>query len=64
MNVWDEAIHAYGKEIQNLKNILGDGGAEDYSNYQNIVGTIKGIEWSRQTLVEMVKRLHTENEED
>jgi len=38
MNIFDEVIQTYVNEIQKLKNILGEGGAENFSHYQNIVG--------------------------
>jgi len=47
---FEEAIKAFGDEIQNLKNILGDGSPESYDQYKHIVGTIRGIEWARQEL--------------
>tara|TARA_R100000008_G_C3470431_1_gene108698 strand:- start:138 stop:326 length:189 start_codon:yes stop_codon:yes gene_type:complete len=62
MNIFDEVIQTYVNEIQKLKNILGEGGAENFSHYQNIVGTIKGIEWSRNTLVETIKNINKEEE--
>ena len=51
---FEEAIKAFGDEIQNLKNILGDGGPESYDQYKQIVGTIRGIELSSQQLVTII----------
>ena len=39
----DEIIKAYADEIQNLKNVLGDGSPESYAQYRQLVGTIQGI---------------------
>ena len=38
---FEEAIKAFGDEIQNLKNILGDGGPESYDQYKQIVGKLE-----------------------
>ena len=59
----DEIIKAYADEIQNLKNVLGDGNPESYDQYRQIVGTIQGIEWSRHKLIDIVKKLNQEEEE-
>ena len=59
---FEEAIKAFGDEIQNLNNILGDGGPESYDQYKQIVGTIRGIEWSRQQLVTIIKNINQEEE--
>ena len=60
---FDEIIKAYADEIQNLKNVLGDGSPESYDQYRQIVGTIQGIEWSRHKLIDIVKKLNQEEEE-
>ena len=59
---FEEAIKAFGDEIQNLKNILGDGGPESYDQYKQIVGTIRGIEWARQELITIIKNINQEEE--
>ena len=58
----EEAIKAFGDEIQNLKNILGDGSPESYDQYKHIVGTIRGIEWARQELITIIKNINQEEE--
>tara|TARA_Y100001938_G_C7735920_1_gene256988 strand:- start:318 stop:509 length:192 start_codon:yes stop_codon:yes gene_type:complete len=59
---FEEAIKAFGDEIQNLKNILGDGSPESYDQYKHIVGTIRGIEWARQELITIIKNINQEEE--
>ena len=49
-------------EIQNLKNILGNGSPESYDQYKHIVGTIRGIEWARQELITIIKNINQEEE--
>jgi|TARA_R100000329_G_C7554577_1_gene196046 hypothetical protein len=58
----DEIIKAYADEIQNLKNVLGDGSPESYAQYRQLVGTIQGIEWSRHKLIDIIKKLNQEEE--
>ncbi len=45
MEVWDEVIKEFNQEINNLRLTLGNGGAEDYSHYRQIVGSITSLEW-------------------
>ena len=56
MELWDEVVKAYSDEIQKLKNELGSGLAEDHAHYRQIVGSIYGIEWSRQNLNDIIKK--------
>ena len=64
MDIWDEVITSYNKEIENLKNSLASGNMEDYSHYKQLVGSINGIEWSRQQLTDIIKRRQHSDEED
>ena len=65
MDIWDEVIQEYNKEIENFKNSLASGGIEDYANYRQLVGSINGIEWCRQQLKDILKRRqYTDDEED
>ena len=65
MDIWDEVITSYNKEIETLKNSLASGSIEDYAHYRQLVGSISSIEWSRQQLTEIIKRRqHADDEED
>ena len=64
MDIWDDVIQSYNKEIENLKNSLASGGIEDYAHYRQLVGSINGIEWSRQQLTDILKRRQHLDEED
>ena len=55
MDIWDDVIQSYNKEIEGLKNSLASGSMEDYAHYRQLVGSISGIEWSRQELTEIIK---------
>ena len=56
MDIWDEVIIEFNVEIGKLKTTLGNGSAEDYSHYRQIVGSISGIEWARDNLTNIVKK--------
>ena len=64
MDIWDEIVQEYNKEIENLKNSLASGGIEDYAHYRQLVGSISSIEWSRQQLTDIIKRRHHADDEE
>jgi|TARA_S200002703_G_scaffold140367_1_gene131591 hypothetical protein len=64
MEIWDEVIKEYNNEINNLRLTLGNGSAEDYSHYRQIVGSISSLEWARDNLTDLVKkRIYMEDED-
>jgi|TARA_R100000544_G_C2216489_1_gene54888 hypothetical protein len=63
MEVWDEVIKEFNQEINNLRLTLGNGGAEDYSHYRQIVGSISSLEWARNNLTDIIKK-RTYGDED
>lgn len=65
MDIWDEVITSFNKEIETLKNSLASGSIEDYAHYRQLVGSISSIEWSRQQLTDILKRRqYSDDEED
>lgn len=56
MDIWDEIIKELNGEIERLKAALGNGSAEDYPHYRQIVGSISGIDWARTNLTDIVKK--------
>jgi len=65
MDIWDEVITSYNKEIEILKNSLASGSIENYAHYRQLVGSISSIEWSRQQLTDILKRRqYSDDEED
>ena len=36
--------------------MLASGAIEDYNHYKQIVGTISGIEWSKNNLITIIKK--------
>ena len=64
MDIWDEIVLEFNKEIGKLQNSLGDGMAEDYAHYRQVVGSIVGIQWARDNLTSIYKkRLQMEDDE-
>ena len=63
MEIWDEVIKEYNNELNKLKNVLGNGNADSYSNYRELVGHIRGIEWSREIFTNIIKISIYEEEE-
>jgi hypothetical protein len=64
MDIWDEIIQEFNKEINQLRITLGNGSAEDYPHYKQIVGSISSLEWARDNLTTIVKkRIYMEEEE-
>mgnify|MGYP003133695032 FL=1 len=64
MELWDEVIQEYNEEIQRLRLSLGNGSADDYAHYRQLVGSIQGLEWARINLNDIIKkRMYSEEEE-
>ena len=63
MEIWDEVIKAYNEELNRLKMLLGNGTAESYSHYRELVGHVRGIEWARELFTTVVKNRIYEEEE-
>ena len=56
MNIWEEVCREFDSEIERLKISLGNGSAEDYSHYRQLVGSISGLEWEKTNLTDIVKK--------
>ena len=64
MDIWDEVITEFNNEINNLRVTLGNGSAEDYPHYRQIVGSISSLEWVRDNLTQIIKkRIYMEDED-
>jgi hypothetical protein len=49
-------VQGFNSEIERLKTSLGDGSAEDYAHYRQVVGSIQGLEWARNNLTDIIKK--------
>ena len=64
MEIWDEVIVELTTEMDKLRLMLGNGNAEDYSHYRQLVGSIQGLEWARTNLTDIIKkRTYSDDEE-
>ena len=64
MEIWDEVIIEITTEMDKLRLMLGNGNAEDYSHYRQLVGSIQGLEWARTNLTDIIKkRTYSDDEE-
>ena len=64
MDIWDEVITEFNNEINNLRITLGNGSAQDYPHYRQIVGSISSLEWARDNLTQIIKkRIYMEDED-
>jgi hypothetical protein len=56
VEIFDKVLKAYDEELSQLKETLGNGSAEDYPHYRQLVGSIASIEWAKQTLKNVLKQ--------
>ena len=56
VEIFDKVLKAYDEELSQLKETLGNGSAEDYPHYRQLVGSIASIEWAKQTLKNVLKK--------
>ena len=56
MEIFEEVLKVYDEEIKKLQETLGNGSAEDYPHYRQLVGSIASIEWAKQTLKNVLKQ--------
>ena len=56
MEIWDEVVQEFNEEIERLKVSLGDGVAEDFPHYRQLVGSIQGLEWAKANLSDIIKK--------
>ena len=54
MNFWDELNLKYEERLQDIKNSLAYGNVSSYDEYRQAVGTVEGLEWSRECLKEII----------
>jgi|TARA_R110000868_G_scaffold17370_1_gene76448 hypothetical protein len=63
MEIWDEVVQEFNQEINTLRISLGNGAAEDYAHYRQLVGSISSLEWARNNLTDIIKK-RTYGDED
>jgi hypothetical protein len=63
MTLIEELNREIDKEIYNLKTFLASGGAQSYDNYRQIVGKVEGLEWAKNHLNHITKKMLHEDED-
>lgn len=63
MTVIEELNKEIDREVFDLKNFLANGHAETYDNYKQIVGKIEGLEWAKNHLNHITKKMLHEDED-
>jgi|TARA_R110000744_G_scaffold101699_1_gene195989 hypothetical protein len=63
VEIWDEVVQEFNQEINTLRISLGNGAAEDYAHYRQLVGSISSLEWARNNLTDIIKK-RTYGDED
>ena len=56
MDIWDEVVQEFNNEIQKLRIHLGNGTAEDYAHYRQVVGSIQSLEWAKRVVLDPLKK--------
>ena len=51
MDFITEIKDSFTKEKERLKEMLASGSIEDYNHYRQIVGSISGIEWCQENII-------------
>ncbi len=60
--MFDELIKFYNEEIQRLQQNLGTGQVEDFPHYKQVVGSIQGIEWAKQQILDLHEKINKEDD--
>tara|TARA_R110001592_G_scaffold136627_1_gene353882 strand:- start:1977 stop:2156 length:180 start_codon:yes stop_codon:yes gene_type:complete len=59
--MFDELLSFYNEEILRLKENLATGQVEDFPHYRQLVGSVQGIEWAKQQIIELHNKLNKED---
>lgn len=62
MAIWDEINKKVDAEILQLKDYLANGHASEYHTYREVVGTISGLQKSKEIFHEYIKKYVDEEE--
>ena len=56
-------ISKFDERREELQDFIGQGALKDYSEYQNLCGVIQGLEFAKQCISDLAKRMETEDDE-
>jgi len=63
MDIYNEALQKIDEELNLLRISIANGQADNFANYKQLVGRIQGVEWSREVLKTILKKLYEGEEE-
>jgi len=63
MDIYNEALQKIDEELNLLRINIANGQADNFANYKQLVGRIQGVEWSREVLKTILKKLYEGEEE-
>ena len=63
MEVSSEALRKFEEELNLLRLNLANGQADSFANYKLLVGRIQGIEWSKEVITSIMKKIYEGEEE-
>jgi hypothetical protein len=62
MDISDVLVDELDKKIEQLKEWIGSGQAQDFTSYQKVCGEIKGLLTAKQQILDL--KQHMENSDD
>jgi hypothetical protein len=63
MDIYNEALQKIDEELNLLRINIANGQADNFANYKQLVGRIQGVEWSREVLKTIIKKMYEGEEE-
>ena len=56
-------ISKFDERREELQDFIGQGALKDYSEYQNLCGVIQGLEFAKQCILDLAKRLEIDTDD-
>ena len=63
MDIYNEALQKIDEELNLLRINIANGQADNFANYKQFVGRIQGIEWSKEVITSIMKKIYEGEEE-
>jgi hypothetical protein len=63
MDIYEEVIQKFNEEINLLRISIAQGQADNFANYKHLVGRVQGIEWSKEVITTIMKKIYEGEEE-
>ncbi len=63
MDIYNEVLQKIDEELNLLRINIANGQADNFANYKQFVGRIQGIEWSKEVITSIMKKIYEGEEE-